>query len=518
MTAKTGRSLCLLAFFLFEAARALSGGGSGPGGFPAQHHSGGYGTAQQHQQHLQRQEKQQQPHQHQQHPHYQQQQQQQQYMTTTPSSSPADTDDPDDPSKQGPPPLPAGWGELRTGDGRPYYVYYPTGAVQWERPKPPAADSDGSDEAGQQREEGSSAATAEGATAAGGAAAVGGEAGARGEAGKGGAVAGYGEEDPYRGESEMSDAEREIDTATSGARSSVIGDADSPAAGGGAQAPPSTYPGQTSPMDSRHVLQGAAGKEGTATAGAPAYPSSARPEGNEGRPPSPDDPFRQQQGSGPGGVAEGNAAAPASQQGSPWGGGAGGGGGGDGDKAAASPLSGERVGQEGSGVGGERPDPWGMGGDRQALSQPQQPSGTPPNPFVQADQNPRPAWGEDRGEASAGGESPTAPTASSVDPMRGSTRDQPGGRNEHGSPLLDPWSASPHQQQGAPPGAEPYGRRPAGGSPAQQHPGYNQHQPGDEAAEGQSWGGGGTEGGGRGGQPATASAGASSSGPGQGGP
>ncbi|CAN0462724.1 unnamed protein product, partial [Ectocarpus sp. 12 AP-2014] len=179
----------------------------------------------------------------------------------------------------------------------------------------------------------------------------------------------------------MSDAEREIDTATSGARSSVIGDADSPAAGGGAQAPPSTYPGQTSPMDSRHVLQGAAGKEGTATAGAPAYPSSARPEGNEGRPPSPDDPFRQQQGSGPGGVAGGNAAAPASQQGSPWGGGAGGGG--DGDKAAASPLSGERAGQEGSGVGGERPDPWGMGGDRQALSQPQQLSGTPPNPFVQ---------------------------------------------------------------------------------------------------------------------------------------
>lgn len=58
MTAKTGRSLCLLAFFLFEAARALSGRGSGPGGFPAQHHGGGYGTAQQ-QQHLQRQEKQQ---------------------------------------------------------------------------------------------------------------------------------------------------------------------------------------------------------------------------------------------------------------------------------------------------------------------------------------------------------------------------------------------------------------------------------------------------------------------------
>lgn len=38
-----------------------------------------------------------------------------------------------------PPPLPAGWGQLCTGDGRPYYVYYPTGAVQWERPKPPAA-------------------------------------------------------------------------------------------------------------------------------------------------------------------------------------------------------------------------------------------------------------------------------------------------------------------------------------------------------------------------------------------
>lgn len=34
------------------------------------------------------------------------------------------------------PPLPRGWGELRTGDGRSYYVYYPTGAVQWQRPAP----------------------------------------------------------------------------------------------------------------------------------------------------------------------------------------------------------------------------------------------------------------------------------------------------------------------------------------------------------------------------------------------
>lgn len=118
-------------------------------------------------------------------------------MTTTASSPPAAAD-PADPATHGPPPLPAGWGELRTGDGRPYYVYYPTGAVQWERPKPPAADSDGSDEAGQQREEGSSAATAEGAAE--GAAAVGREAGERGEAGTGGAVAGYGEEESCRGE------------------------------------------------------------------------------------------------------------------------------------------------------------------------------------------------------------------------------------------------------------------------------------------------------------------------------
>lgn len=44
----------------------------------------------------------------------------------------------------GPPPLPRGWGELRTDDGRPYYVYYPTGAVQWQRPKP-QTDSEGGD-------------------------------------------------------------------------------------------------------------------------------------------------------------------------------------------------------------------------------------------------------------------------------------------------------------------------------------------------------------------------------------
>ena len=40
-------------------------------------------------------------------------------------------------ARDDPPPLPYGWGELRTGDGRPYYVYYPEGTVQWERPAPP---------------------------------------------------------------------------------------------------------------------------------------------------------------------------------------------------------------------------------------------------------------------------------------------------------------------------------------------------------------------------------------------
>lgn len=49
MAAKASRSLCLLAFLLFEAARALQAGPGG-GGFPAQHHAGGqYGSGQQQQ-------------------------------------------------------------------------------------------------------------------------------------------------------------------------------------------------------------------------------------------------------------------------------------------------------------------------------------------------------------------------------------------------------------------------------------------------------------------------------------
>ncbi|CAN0212342.1 unnamed protein product, partial [Discosporangium mesarthrocarpum] len=35
------------------------------------------------------------------------------------------------------PPLPPGWGELWTSDGRPYYVHYETARTQWERPLPP---------------------------------------------------------------------------------------------------------------------------------------------------------------------------------------------------------------------------------------------------------------------------------------------------------------------------------------------------------------------------------------------
>lgn len=51
MSVRTRRSLCLLAFLLFEAARALqSGGAGGPAGFPAQHHVVGRGTGQQQQQ------------------------------------------------------------------------------------------------------------------------------------------------------------------------------------------------------------------------------------------------------------------------------------------------------------------------------------------------------------------------------------------------------------------------------------------------------------------------------------
>lgn len=62
MVSKTGRSLYLLAFLLFEAARALqTGGGGGPAGFPAQYH-GGYGTAQEQQRQQQQQQRQGQQH------------------------------------------------------------------------------------------------------------------------------------------------------------------------------------------------------------------------------------------------------------------------------------------------------------------------------------------------------------------------------------------------------------------------------------------------------------------------
>ncbi|CAM9746888.1 unnamed protein product, partial [Choristocarpus tenellus] len=40
-------------------------------------------------------------------------------------------------SQEEPPPLPPGWGELRTGDGRLYYVHYESGTTQWERPSLP---------------------------------------------------------------------------------------------------------------------------------------------------------------------------------------------------------------------------------------------------------------------------------------------------------------------------------------------------------------------------------------------
>ena len=118
-------------------------------------------------------------------------------------------------AREGPPPLPRGWGELRTGDGRPYYVYYPTEAVQWERPKPPT-DSEGGDvadkrqspELGQQPLSASTAAaeTEVAAAVAGAGAAVGTEAvGPGGEAvaveAGGGRDAGYpGADDALRGE------------------------------------------------------------------------------------------------------------------------------------------------------------------------------------------------------------------------------------------------------------------------------------------------------------------------------
>lgn len=77
---------------------------------------------------------------------------------TTPSStaaapSPSGASTPAEAARDGPPPLPAGWGELRTGDGRPYYVYYPSGAVQWERPKSPV-DPEGGDKQEQTSPEG----------------------------------------------------------------------------------------------------------------------------------------------------------------------------------------------------------------------------------------------------------------------------------------------------------------------------------------------------------------------------
>ena len=149
------------------------------------------------QQHYQQQQQQQQQH------HQQQQQQQpasESYSTTEPHAT-ADGDD-------GPPPLPAGWGELRTGDGRAYYVFYPTGAVQWERPKPPAVDMEGADHAAhsppQQQQQQQQQRSAEGGStvATPGAGAADGDEGV-GDAnlgGDGGGGAGYAEEDAARGE------------------------------------------------------------------------------------------------------------------------------------------------------------------------------------------------------------------------------------------------------------------------------------------------------------------------------
>lgn len=140
----------------------------------------------------------QQPHQQ----HYQQQQaqqQQQQQQPATESSSAAEphaTAERDD----GPPPLPTGWGELRTGDGRPYYVYYPTGAVQWDRPKPPAAETEGSDHAGQPPQQQQWSPEGESAVATPGTGAAGGDGGGGEATGGRGGVDGYAEEDAARGE------------------------------------------------------------------------------------------------------------------------------------------------------------------------------------------------------------------------------------------------------------------------------------------------------------------------------
>lgn len=72
----------------------------------------------------------------------QQQQQQQQHgtarvTTSTTSYDPSSSSEAAGATRGGSPPLPHGWGELRTSDGQPYYAYYPTGHVQWERPAPP---------------------------------------------------------------------------------------------------------------------------------------------------------------------------------------------------------------------------------------------------------------------------------------------------------------------------------------------------------------------------------------------
>jgi hypothetical protein len=43
--------------------------------------------------------------------------------------------------REAPPPLPEGWGEVRTPEGRVYYVHYPSRKTQWERPRANVGDS-----------------------------------------------------------------------------------------------------------------------------------------------------------------------------------------------------------------------------------------------------------------------------------------------------------------------------------------------------------------------------------------
>lgn len=77
-----------------------------------------------------------------QHGQYNPQQQQQQHgtagvTTSTTSSAPSSSSETAGATRGESPPLPHGWGELRTSDGRRYYAYYPNGHVQWERPASP---------------------------------------------------------------------------------------------------------------------------------------------------------------------------------------------------------------------------------------------------------------------------------------------------------------------------------------------------------------------------------------------